>query len=439
MRNSIITVLVAVVVVACSPSNEKVHFLNIFNTKQGGEIARLGELEVIASDAKTRLVLSTIQKDDNGGERRIICAEPSPDALSQFSAEFAASLSVSVAGKGEGSGAIRESFQEVAKNIGKRTAAIQLLRDGFYRDCEAYANGRNKDFAYHMTLAHMPQIMIKLVAIESLTEKGFIPANEKAAALVEAATKANLDLAKLQATHTSKEAKEVALEIENRKTEDEKNGAVSRKTVREASVKRLNAEIDKKTEQRDKDKTAGKDTKMLDGEILADEQLKGAYEIEIADLTETITRKNKTIATLTGAITAAKLETIAAKQALDQGEGELRAKIAAGEAANMKLAPGVAGILAGMLGQGKDGVYLPNPAIASACMMWLAANEKAGSNGQQKNPDFASICKSHLVKVKMLDEKMEENLRNGQSNEANLPQQIQAVPVTPVTPVTQSK
>ena len=70
-----------------------------------------------------------------------ICAEPSPDALSAISSVFSGSGSFSIFGKAEGSGGVAAALKEAAEELGSRNATIQLLRDGLYRQCEAYLNG----------------------------------------------------------------------------------------------------------------------------------------------------------------------------------------------------------------------------------------------------------------------------------------------------------
>jgi len=408
MRMPMTAVLAAVLVTACSPSNEKVHFLEFFNTKRSGNALKDGELEVIASDAKTRLFVSTKKRDAAGIERRIICAEPSPDALSQFSAEFAANLSVSVAGKGEGSGAIRESFNEIAKSMTTRTQAIQLLRDGFYRDCEAHVNGRSSDFTYHITLAAMPKVMTELVAIDSLTSRGFVPADDDAAQVVADATKAEIDAGKKKAAYETKAeidagkkkaayetklGEKAELTAEQKSAQDEMDAALAEKKAKEKSVQRLNTAIETKTEQRTKDKEAGKDTAALDAEILADKQQKGSYETDIEVLDATIERKKGTVDALEKSIAEITKNTASAKQAYEAAEAELAVHLAAVKTAPMRMAPGAVKMLESFNAKNKE---RDQHILTAACMMWLAANGGDGRNATPPNPAFASVCRTYL-------------------------------------------
>jgi DNA-binding transcriptional MerR regulator len=95
--------------------------------------------------------------------RLVVCAEPSPDALSAIAAQAGLSVSdVSQAISAQG------GLSETAANIGLRTQTIQILRDGFYRLCEAQMNGL-EDVQYAMMLRRFQTNMIALLAIEQLT------------------------------------------------------------------------------------------------------------------------------------------------------------------------------------------------------------------------------------------------------------------------------
>jgi hypothetical protein len=125
-------------------------------------------------DAKQRAILAapagTAELDDKAFRRDVyLCAEPSPDALSAISSTFAGSLG-GVFGPGkEVQGALAAALSETASELGKRNATIQLLRDGLYRQCEAYMNGLI-DKTYYEEIAHKyVNAMVTLLAIEELT------------------------------------------------------------------------------------------------------------------------------------------------------------------------------------------------------------------------------------------------------------------------------
>jgi hypothetical protein len=117
-------------------------------------------VETLSLDAKQRVVIFTTR---NG--RKITCAEPSPDALSAFSSNFGASLQNS-AGT---AASIAASMVESAASIGLRTQSIQLLRDGMYRSCEAYAAGGIDEAEYNRQQRRYQNLMLSLLAIEQIS------------------------------------------------------------------------------------------------------------------------------------------------------------------------------------------------------------------------------------------------------------------------------
>lgn len=115
----------------------------------------------VSIDAKQRLIISK----EGLGDVRIVCAEPSPDALAVLGASGALTGS-NQAGAG---GSVSAGFAEAAGTIGLRTQSIQLLRDLNYRICEAYANdaiGRSEASAL---IRRGQSTMMGLIAIEQLT------------------------------------------------------------------------------------------------------------------------------------------------------------------------------------------------------------------------------------------------------------------------------
>ncbi|MCU0870334.1 MAG: hypothetical protein MUF30_12200, partial [Burkholderiales bacterium] len=120
----------------------------------------------LALDARQRAIVSLERPDVAGtGRVRVVCAEPSPDALVSIAAS--GGLGVDVAGKGrvDGRGAISEN----ALLTGRRTQTIQLLRDGLYRACEAFANGAISSDEYARILSRIDDLAVTLVAIDGLT------------------------------------------------------------------------------------------------------------------------------------------------------------------------------------------------------------------------------------------------------------------------------
>lgn len=103
----------------------------------------------------------------------VICAEPSPDAISALSSSLNTSGSFSLSdpsGKEIAAAlAIALAQTEAAGYVGLRTQTIQLLRDGMYRLCEGYANAALTRHDYTRLQRRYQNTMLALLAIEQLT------------------------------------------------------------------------------------------------------------------------------------------------------------------------------------------------------------------------------------------------------------------------------
>lgn len=123
--------------------------------------------------AKERAIIVVQKQGSNpqDSNKTIVCAEPSPDALSSYAMQLAAegkipeSTAFNLAG----------SFQEGSAFIGLRTQSIQLLRDAMYRNCEAYANGAIDEAEYSIASRRHQRNMVALLAIEQLTGTVRVP------------------------------------------------------------------------------------------------------------------------------------------------------------------------------------------------------------------------------------------------------------------------
>lgn len=117
-------------------------------------------------EAHERMLLVTdkaTQKDGNG-IHRVVCAEPSPDAIMALAASGALEGTFGTEGI-NASGA----FSQAVGELGQRTPVIQLLRDSLFRSCEAYMNGLLNDVDYTDILAFFDVYSSTLLGIESLT------------------------------------------------------------------------------------------------------------------------------------------------------------------------------------------------------------------------------------------------------------------------------
>ena len=115
----------------------------------------------LSIDATQRVILV---KDGEKGRK--VCAEPSPDAIVAAAAHAAVKGDVA----GQGGGELSGGFSQAASSIGIRTATIQLLRDGYYRACEASMNGLLGPETYQGIVEGIGPVMIGLVAIDGLTQ-----------------------------------------------------------------------------------------------------------------------------------------------------------------------------------------------------------------------------------------------------------------------------
>lgn len=116
----------------------------------------------LSIDANQRLILVTERGGVEGNEF-IVCAEPSPDALTARAAAIAAS-----GGYSGVSGSLAASSTQEAALIGLRTQTIQLLRDGYYRLCEAYLNGALSREQYNLALVNVPSTIVAIMAVDAV-------------------------------------------------------------------------------------------------------------------------------------------------------------------------------------------------------------------------------------------------------------------------------
>jgi hypothetical protein len=122
-------------------------------------------------DIKQRGVFTNAHFDKTNNAKTVICAEPSPDALSAYSADISAKLS----SNSSNSLAYAQGLREGAVFTGIRSQTIQLLRDSRYRDCEAYMNGALSEGEYGLAVRRHQRLTIALMAIEQLLATGTQP------------------------------------------------------------------------------------------------------------------------------------------------------------------------------------------------------------------------------------------------------------------------
>ncbi|MDZ4107431.1 MAG: hypothetical protein U1D41_14975 [Nitrosomonas sp.] len=122
-------------------------------------------------DIKQRAIIAS-KRTANSTTSTVVCAEPSPDALSAYAAELA------VEGKIPEQAAVQlaAAFQESSSFVGLRTQSIQLLRDSLYRLCEGYMSGALEKAQYDILTRRYQKYMVALLGIEQLTGTVRVPA-----------------------------------------------------------------------------------------------------------------------------------------------------------------------------------------------------------------------------------------------------------------------
>jgi len=139
---------------------------NIMSIDRETPVGKSGK--IVHLDAKQRAIISKwpkVGKDGKYTEFLITCAEPSPDALSAFSASVGAGISA----PDQDDARMVAALSNTVGSIGLRTQSIQLMRDALYRVCEAYY-GRALNQRMVMQLHERYQdITVAILAIEQLT------------------------------------------------------------------------------------------------------------------------------------------------------------------------------------------------------------------------------------------------------------------------------
>ncbi|MFT4435094.1 hypothetical protein ACMX25_17110 [Caballeronia sp. 15715] len=144
----------------------------------------VGGADTLATKADSRLVYARrISTDAATGKlqpNEVICAEPSPDVANAFSTAFGTTAeaeakalpALSAAGDVNASLSLSRSRSEAIAQLGKRLGTIQLLRNGLFSACEAYANGAISPISYAFLLSRFGDVMVTLLAIELVSGDG---------------------------------------------------------------------------------------------------------------------------------------------------------------------------------------------------------------------------------------------------------------------------
>jgi hypothetical protein len=231
----------------------------------GAEVRAISESEVGASSVHGRVQPKYIR-----------CAEPSPDVAKAVSNSFGGSLSAMVSGLPAGvtpqvAGAISRSHAEAMAQLTERLATMQLLRDGLYRACEAYANGAISDTTYAVMLSRYDKTMVTMLLGE-LAAGAFGRSLSGAGTATESRAAASLEFADKQMR--SREAERVLKTTQDRHTSDER-------ALRRAEQEALTSPDDASRGQRVKDLKQTSDQSQKDVEK-AERDLHDALKAETA-------------------------------------------------------------------------------------------------------------------------------------------------------------
>src|SRR5918996_831768 len=138
-----------------------------------------GEAQTLRTTAEDRMV--TVVRPGPASTtgrvqpQQVVCLEPSPDVAKAVSEALnvAGGLDLSVVTPqtpapiaAQATAAASRSRAEALAQLGQRLATIQLLRDGLYRACEAYANGAISDTMYAVLLGRYDDTMVTMLLAE---------------------------------------------------------------------------------------------------------------------------------------------------------------------------------------------------------------------------------------------------------------------------------
>ena len=379
MRGFIDTAVICVgmiLVVACTATTEDTHHLKNVTIK----VPENG-MAGLSTDAKQRFIWAPSKTGS-----QFLCAEPSPDALSQLASAVALQAQVKTA-RVEGGFAYEKSFSETAKNIGKRTVSIQLLRDGLYRACEAFINGAIDAFGYSLILAQIDNVMIKLMALETLGEGQPAPDDSEGKKKIQDAAKDSIEaelaqnelqIARQDLSNREQEAKNALRDFEN------DNAKVTGTT---ATIKAVDTKITAENGKGD-NKDAAKIEKLEQQKIGLTGQLASAKHLQTTA---------KTVSTAaTEAVKKAKgLRDTAATKARTAAE-KAKASAALEKTVDKILLPGAVGGIQEIVTHSDAGTSL-----VVACLMYFARHDEIHEFDATGSPAIAKLCGGILKQVKI--------------------------------------
>jgi hypothetical protein len=136
----------------------------------------IADVQTLSLDAKQRVVFAGDRFDKHGRPERVLCTEPMPDALVARAAVLAASGNFAQPQGISAGGGISGGSSESAASIGFRNETVQMLRDGYYRLCEAYMNGALTRKQYQHMILNADTFMVVISALQTLGTNPVAPA-----------------------------------------------------------------------------------------------------------------------------------------------------------------------------------------------------------------------------------------------------------------------
>lgn len=123
----------------------------------------LGSHNILAVDANQRLVIEGVVDGE-----RVICTEPSPDAVAAHAAQLAATANATLAEGKAASASLAAGYSQSVASLAMRTQTIQVLRDGYFRLCEARLNNLIDRKDYQVIVAFIDEFIATVAAIEAI-------------------------------------------------------------------------------------------------------------------------------------------------------------------------------------------------------------------------------------------------------------------------------
>lgn len=266
-------------------------------------------------DAKQRAIISVKRTvigsdghptlDDSGKPITdlVVCAEPSPDALQATASALAA--------KRSGKNALKSllnlslSSSESAASIGIRTQTIQLLRDAYFRLCEAFLNDGIDAIAYDVLQRRFQSQIIALLAVEQLT--GAVKA-EQAALNTSSSANAGAQAGFIAKMLESAEAD--LLEYEKKQSANATELAVLKKKEEDLVAEKEAAETEKTNAEPAQQSKLQEKLKDITSQLASNTNAIQATESQQATLEKQIKRSHRRITSLEEAFSEAVRSTI---------------------------------------------------------------------------------------------------------------------------------